>query len=84
MGNHTVETREAAGKSKTTLCCMSIKKVREIGEKANKQVEEFGLMKAKGKTFEIVSPEEYMTIKAYSNKNMEKASVNKESSEISK
>ena len=51
MGNHTVETKEAAGMNKTTLCCMSIKKVREIGEKANKQVEEFGVMQAKGKTF---------------------------------
>ena len=84
MGNHTVETREAAGMNKTTLCCMSIKKVREIGEKSKKQVEEFGLMQAKGKAFEIVSPEEYMTIKAYSNKNLEKTNINKDSSELSK
>ena len=84
MGNHTVETKEAAGMNKTTLCCMSIKKVREIGEKANKQVEEFGVMQAKGKTFELMSPREYITIKAYSNKNLEKSVIKKDSSELSK
>ena len=56
MGNHTVETREAAGMSKTTLCYAGISKEREDIK-----------IKAKGAATRATLTTNYMTIPAYNN-----------------
>ena len=57
MGNHTVETREAAGMSKTIICYAGISKEREDIK-----------INAKGAATRITLATDYMTIPAYNNK----------------
>lgn len=56
MGNHTVETREAAGMSKTIICYAGISKEREDIK-----------INAKGAAIRETLTTDYMTIPAYNN-----------------
>ena len=62
MGNHTVETRETAGMSKTTLCYAGISKEREDIK-----------IKAKGAATRETLTTNYITIPAYNNSKQKQA-----------
>ena len=62
MGNHTVETREAAGMSKTTLCYAGISKEREDIK-----------IKAKWAATRETLTTNYITIPAYNNSKQKQA-----------
>ena len=62
MGNHTVETREAAGMNKTILCFAGISKERENIK-----------IKAKGAATRETLTTNYMTIPAYNNSKQKQA-----------